>query len=96
MSFVEVNVAGAISPVKSLQCKNCDYFEFEPDSSKKVINELAEQPLKIKHKIIKLSQDRLGMYFNRDIIRCLNLKKGGELLISVPDKKHILIEISEN
>jgi len=70
-----------------------DYFEFEPLSSQKVVQELRETPLKIKQKIVKLSQERLGIYFNSHVVRSLNLKKGEELYISVPDKKHILLEL---
>ena len=91
---IEVNVAGAKTKAISYQCPKCDYFEFEPESSKKVVSELKENPLKIRHKIVKLSKDRLGIYFNSNIIRSLNLKKGEEIYLSVPDKKHILLEIS--
>ena len=58
---VEVKVQGAKSKAISYQCPDCDYFEFEPKSSEKVVQELRETPLKIKQKIVKLSQDRLGM-----------------------------------
>ena len=92
---VEVNVEGAKNKALSYQCAKCDYFEFEPDSSKKVIEELRETPLKIKQKVIKLSQDRLGMYFNSNIVRSLGLKKGEEIYVSVPDKKRILIELED-
>src|SRR3989338_11156648 len=90
---VEVNVHGAKSKAISYQCPDCDYFEFEPVSSEKVIQELRETPLKIKQKIVKLSQDRLGMYFNNNVVRSLNLKKGEEVFVSVPDKKHIVVEL---
>ena len=90
---VEVNVSGAKTKAISYQCNKCDYFEFEPDSSKKVIEELRESPLKIKQKLVKLSQDRLGIYFNSHIVRSLDLKKGEDIYISVPDKRHILIEL---
>jgi hypothetical protein len=61
----------------------------------KIINEIKqkESPLKMKQKIIKLSQDRLGMYFNKDVIDCLNLKSGKEVLISVPNKNRIVVDI---
>lgn len=91
---VEVVVAGAQNKAISYQCQKCDYFEFEPISSQKVIQELRETPLKIKQKIIKLSQERLGIYFNSNVVRSLNLKKGEELYISIPDKKHIVLELS--
>jgi len=92
---VDVSVAGAKSKAVSYQCPKCDYFEFEPASAKKVIEEVREAPLKIKQKIIKLSQDRLGIYFNSNVVRSLNLKKGEEVYVSVPDKKHILLEIGD-
>ena len=90
---VEVGVHGAKQKAISYQCPKCDYFEFEPESSKKVVEELRETPLKIKQKIVKLSQDRLGMYFNNHIVRSLNLKKGESIYASVPDKKHIVLEL---
>ena len=91
---VEVKVAGAKSKAVSYQCLECDYFEFEPASSKKVVEELREAPLKINQKIVKLSQDRLGMYINRDVARSLNLKGGEEVYVSVPDKKHLVVDLS--
>ena len=90
---VEVAVQGAQSKVVSYQCPKCDYFEFESVSSQKVIEELRETPLKIKQKIVKLSQDRLGIYFNNNVVRSLGIKKGEEIYLSVPDKKHIVIEL---
>lgn len=92
---VDVSVYGAQQKALSYQCPKCGYFEFEPVSSKKVIEELRETPLKIKQKIVKLSQDRLGIYLNSHVVRSLNLKKGGEVYVSVPDKKHIVVEIEE-
>ena len=91
---VKVMVHGAKSKAVSYQCPNCDYFEFEQDSSKKVLAELRESPLKIKQAIIKLSQDRLGIYFNSHIVRSLQLKKGESVYVSVPDEKHILLELT--
>lgn len=84
---------GAENKAISYQCPNCDYFEFEPLSSTRVIEELRETPLKIKQKIVKLSQDRLGIYLNNHVVRSLSLKKGEDLYVSVPDKKHIVLEI---
>jgi|SRR3989344_5286943 len=93
---VEVSIRGASNKAASYQCPKCDYFEFEQESSKKVIEELRETPLKIRQKIVKLSQDRLGIYFNNNIVRSLNIKKGEYIFLSVPDKKHILIELKSN
>ena len=92
---VKVSVYGAKQKAVSYQCAKCDYFEFEPESSKKVVEELRETPLKIKQKIVKLSQDRLGIYFNSHVVRSLNLRKGKDIYASVPDKKHILLELRD-
>ncbi len=43
----EVKVYGAKNKVISYQCSKCDYFEFEKKTSRKVIEELRENPLKI-------------------------------------------------
>lgn len=90
---VEVGVHGAKSKATSYQCPKCDYFEFEPMTSKKVLEELRETPLKIKQKIVKLSQERLGIYFNKNIVSSLNMKKGEEIYLSVPDSRHIVLEL---
>ena len=92
---IKVNVEDAKSKAISYQCPNCSYFTFDPKSAIQVVREIKENesPLKIKQKIIKLSKDRLGMYFNQDIIRSLNLKAGGEILITIPDKKRIVLKL---
>mgnify|MGYP001581551691 CR=1 FL=1 len=94
---VKVKIQDADSPVISYQCGNCDYFDFEENSIKKAINEIKakEAPLKIKQKIIKLSRDRLGMYINKDVARSLNLKGGEDVYVSVPDKKHLMINLAD-
>ena len=91
----EVKIQGAKSKAISYQCPKCDYFEFESASSKKVVEELRVTPLNIKQKIVKLSKDRLGIYFNSNVVRSLGLTKGEDIYLSVPDKKHILIELGE-
>lgn len=93
MKRIEVTVAGAESKAISFQCPNCDHFEFEQSSSQKVLQEIREAPLKIRQSIIKLSSDRLGIYLNKDVVRCLGLKKGEEILVSVPDRRHIVLEL---
>lgn len=93
MKKVLVKVAGARQKAVSYQCSLCDYFEFEQDSSEKVLSELRRTPLRMRQKIVKLSQDRLGMYFNKHIVESLKLEKGSEISVSVPDRKHIVIEI---
>jgi len=93
MKEVKVKIQDADSPVISYQCPKCDYFDFEEKSMTKAIGEikLKEQPLQIRQKIIKLSHDRLGLYINRDVARCLDLRSGQEIYISVPDKKHFVV-----
>lgn len=90
---VLVSVHGAKKKVASYQCPKCDYFEFEPKSSREVVEELREAPLKIKQKVVKLSQDRLGIYFNSHVVRSLNLAKVEDIFVSVPDKRHIVLEL---
>ena len=90
-----VNIQDTDSPVKSYQCTKCGYFDFEKKSINRAIKEIKEKEaaLKIKQKIIKLSKGRLGMYINKDVARSLNLKGGDEVYVSVPDKKHLRIDI---
>jgi transposase-like protein len=92
---VEVKVSGARQKATSYQCPKCDYFEFEKKSAQKVISELRESPLKIRQRVVKLSQDRLGIYFNSNVVRSLGIKKGEEIYVSVPDDRHILIELED-
>lgn len=40
MKEIKVSVQGAKNKVISYPCPKCDYFEFEPESSKNVIKEL--------------------------------------------------------
>ena len=98
MEEVEVKVEGARNKVLSYQCPKCGHFEFEKRSADKVVEELKlkeESPLRIRQKVIKLSKDRIGMYFNRDVARSVDLKPGKEIYVSVPDKKHILINLED-
>jgi hypothetical protein len=97
MKEVSVKIQDADSPVISYQCGKCGYFSFEDKSMKKAIAEIRtkEIPLKIKQKIIRLSHNRLGMYFNRDVARSLDLKGGEDIYVSVPDKKHFVVYIEK-
>ena len=92
---IKVDVEDAKTKAISYQCPKCDYFTFEPKSAVEVIREIKENesPLKIKQKIIKLSKDRLGMYFNNDLVRSLNLKSGKDIFVTVPDKKRIVLKV---
>lgn len=92
---IEVEIEDAKSKIDSYQCSKCGYFSFEPENAMRVIEEIKtkESPLRIKQKIIKLSKDRLGIYFNKDIIESLNLESGGEILVSVPNKRKLVLDI---
>ena len=92
---VRVEIEDVETKAISYQCPGCDHFTFEPKSVLKIVKEIKtkETPLKIKQKIIKLSKNRLGMYFNKDIIESLKLKSGEEILVSVPDKKKLVLDI---
>jgi hypothetical protein len=93
MELIEVSVEGATKKVKSYQC-DCGYFEFDKKTGKEVIKEIEEKnPLKIKHRFIKISHDRIGNYWNENVIKATGIKAGGDFLVSVPDKKHILISL---
>lgn len=93
---VRVKIEDAETKAISYQCPVCDFFSFEPETTLKIIEEIKrkESPLKIRQKIIKLSKDRLGIYFSKDVIESLKLKSGEEILVSVPDKKKVVLEIS--
>lgn len=95
---IEVSVEGASGKVKSYQCRKCGYLEFDKKTGKKVIEELKERAgaISIKQKIIKISHDRLGTYFNENIVRSLELKGGEEIYVTAPDKKTILISIKNH
>ena len=97
MKEVKVKIQDATSDVTSYQCSKCGYFDFEDKSINKAIDEIKvkESALKIKQKIIKLSHDRLGMYINRDVARSLNLKGGEDVYVSVPDKKHMVVNVED-
>lgn len=94
---VKVDVEDATTKAISYQCPSCDYFTFEPSSAVEVVREIKEKesPLRIKQSIIKLSKDRLGIYFNKDLVRSLNLSSGKSVLISVPDKKRIVLRVED-
>ena len=94
---VKVDIEGAKQKAVSYQCTKCDYIEFEEKSAAKIVKELKtkETPLRIRQKIIKLSQGRLGMYFNKNIVESLELKAGEEVHVSIPDKDHIILKINK-
>ena len=95
---IDVSIEGATEKVRSFQCKKCGYLEFDKKSGKRVIEELKEKAgaISIRQKIIKISHNRLGTYFNENIIRSLELKGGEEIYVTAPDKKTILINIKDS
>ncbi|MDP3728945.1 MAG: hypothetical protein Q8R18_05860 [bacterium] len=95
MNLVEVSIEGAKTKALSRQCKECDFFEFDAETATKVLQEIKEQPIQIKQKIVKLSKDRLGIYFNKHIVESLKLDAGEEISITIPDKKHIWISLKK-
>jgi hypothetical protein len=85
---------------EGFECVKCGELFFDEEKSKKIVNDLKRKEflkelpaLSIKQKVIKLSKDRLGFYFNKDIIRCTNLKAGEPVEVRLLDKKHILVEV---
>ena len=92
---VKVSIEGAKTKLLSNQCYKCEYFDFEKENQNKVLEELREEHLKIKQKVVKLSHNRLGMYFNKHVVESLGLRSGEEISIMVPDKKHILITLKK-
>lgn len=95
LARIWVKVEHAKSKALSYQCGKCPWWYFDKPSSEQVLEEIRAHDLKIKQKLVKLSADRLGIYFNSHIIRSLNLKKGEDVYVSVPDKKHIVIELDD-
>lgn len=95
MKEVKVKIQDADSLATSYQCGKCGHFDFEDKSIGKVIEEIKakESPLKIKQKIIKISQDRLGIYLTKDVTRSLHLRAGEEVYVSVPCEKRIIVDV---
>ena len=80
--------------VTSHHCMRCEHIEFErvyPELE--IMEDVEKHTLEIKQNIVKLSHNRLGMYFNKNIIQSLGLKAGEEVLVSVPEKKRIVIKL---
>lgn len=94
---VNVDIEDVSKPVVSYQCPKCDYFLFDKKSMKQAIGEVRqkESALRISQRIIKLSKDRLGMYFNKNIVESLNLEAGKEVYVFVPDKDHIVLQLKK-
>lgn len=98
MEKIKVKVEGAKTKAVAYECKGCNNIEFDKESGMKVVKEIEEKekiPLTIHQKIVKLSHDRLGTYFNKNIVRSLDLKAGKDIYVSVPDKKKMIISLKE-
>jgi len=94
---VNVEVEDAETKVLSYQCNKCGYISFDKKSARKAVEEIRvkESALRISQRIIKLSKDRLGMYFNKNVVESLNLEAGKEIYVFVPDKNHIVLQLKK-
>lgn len=82
------------------ECKKCGELFFDEKKGEAVVKDLKRKELfnelpalSIRQKIIKLSKDRIGFYFSKDLARCAELKAGEPIEVSLLDKKRILIEV---
>lgn len=73
---------------------------FDEKKSRVVVEDLKRKELlkelpalSIRQKIIKLSKNRLGFYFNKDLARSAKLKAGEPIEVSLLNKKIILVEV---
>ncbi len=95
-----VDVEDSGLPSEGFECKKCGELFFDEKKSKAVVEDLKrtkllkELPvLSIRQKIIKLSKNRLGFYFNKDLARCAKLKAGEPIEVRLLDKKTIMVEV---
>ena len=94
---VMVVIEDAKSPVKSLQCEECGYVEFDQDDAKEVVEELRLSGFKErKEEIIELPNDQVGIAVDKDIVKNLHLTPGKSVWISTPSNKRIVIRISDD
>ncbi len=94
LRMVMVSIEDAETKAKTYQCPHCDYFRFDPLNKDKIMKEVKQkEQLRAKQKIIKFSNNRLGVYLNPNIVKSLDLRAGEEVNISVPDPKHILVSL---
>ncbi|MEK6963740.1 MAG: hypothetical protein AABX70_04890 [Nanoarchaeota archaeon] len=91
---VEVHIAERIiEEAVRYQCGSCEYSKLEPAASRTATPPILTSPLQLKQKITTLSQGRLGLYLNQDVVRSLGLKAGQEVFVSVPDSKTVVIKL---
>lgn len=96
----KVEVEDSDLPSEGFECVKCGELFFDEEKSKAVVANLKRKELlsdlpalSVKQKIVKLSKDRIGFYFNKDIARCADLKPGEEIEVRLLDKKRILVEV---
>ena len=71
---LEVHVEDTDKTTTGWKCKDCGEYYFDQAESKAIYEDLSQKEtpaLNIKQKIVKLSKDRLGIYLNKDVIRCI-------------------------
>ncbi len=93
---VEVAVEDADSKVISLQCPACGYMEFEEKSSNKIIDGLKSKRIQMKdveEKIVKMNDQQVGIYFDRETAERLSLKPGKTVRLSFPSKNKIIVNL---
>lgn len=90
---VDVTIEGTERKVRSHQCPRCDYYRFERSSRDAALSELQKAPLKIRQSVITLSHGRLGIYLSKHIVESLGIKRGDCFKASVPDERHIVLEL---
>jgi len=100
LKMFEVEVEDSDLGSTGFECNKCGELYFDGEKSRAVVEELKiKEPLKelpalsIRQKIIKLSKNRLGFYFNKDIARSAKLKAGEPIEVRLLDKKKILVEV---
>lgn len=85
---LEVTVAGAAHKVTSYQCEKCDYVEFEPEASHKVVQELHKTPTKIKlNDKVKVLPPKNGEVFGEVFGKIPHLKKSTDQILNEIDKE---------
>ena len=82
------------------ECKKCGELFFDEKKGRVIVEELKRKELlrelpalSIRQKIIKLSKNGLGFYFNKDLTRSAKLKAGEPIEVRLLDKKRILVEV---
>jgi hypothetical protein len=98
---VHVKVEGTDVASECTECANCGNLSFDQKAGRAVVGDLRKKEflkefpaLSIRQRVVKLSKDRLGFYFSKDVIRCAKIKAGCSVDVRLLDKKHILLEVN--